>query len=80
MYIEHMADAEMALAQQNLLHEAEYKLDLLKDEVLSDATMVNGSTWGNLKGSVMKSDYEFSLEFQGLEKEDKRLMEKLIQA
>ena len=38
-------------------------MEVLKDEVLSDQTMVCGTTWGNLKGTAMKAGYEMTDEF-----------------
>ena len=55
-------------------------MDLLKDEVLTDATLVCGTAWGNLKGTAMKAGYELTDEFQTLMKEDKRLVGALIHA
>ena len=61
--LEQLEDSETNLAQQNLRFEAEYQMDLLKDEVLTDATEVCGTAWGNLKGTAMKAGYELSDEF-----------------
>ena len=59
-YFGQMAEAEQELAQRNLVFEAEFHLEQLRSEILSERSEVAGTTWGCLKGSAMKPDYEVS--------------------